>query len=330
MPYIIDTDRQTNDMKKKLITTSATAIMIASSALAGPMSIDLEPSSASPTKNGFENARRPISNPTLFDLAVPRTALHAIYMHHKFPSNINTVVGKRGMGGDLNLYALGFEYAINERFSIIGLKDGYVDFNPDNTFTAEEGFANIAAGVKYAFIFSPESQYAMSGSAILELPLGDEEIFQGEGDGSINLSLQNLKLVDQWQFSSSLGCQIPFDSAFSTNAWVSAHVSYELNRWFIPLLEINYFRVLDDGDGASRYPDQAGGAVPAVAEFEGADLLNWGAANSDGADYATIALGFRSRLTGQLDLGLAYELPLTSEDDNITESRLTLDLFYTF
>jgi len=34
MPYIIDTNRQTNDMKKKLITTSAAAIMIASSALA--------------------------------------------------------------------------------------------------------------------------------------------------------------------------------------------------------------------------------------------------------------------------------------------------------
>ncbi|MDG1358795.1 MAG: hypothetical protein P8P36_11440 [Akkermansiaceae bacterium] len=317
-------------MKNKLITISATAITIASSALAGPMSVELEPAAAAPTKNAFENARRPISNPTLFDLAVPRTALHAIYMHHKFPSKINTTAGKLDMGGDLNLYALGFEYAINERFSIIGLKDGYVDFNPDNTFTAEEGFANIAAGVKYAFIYSPESQYAMSGSAILELPLGDEEIFQGEGDGSINLSLQSLKLVDQWQFSSSFGCQIPFDSSFSTNAWVSAHVSYELNRWFIPLLEVNYFRVLDNGDGASRYPDQAGGAVAEVAEFEGADLLNWGAANSDGADYATLALGFRSRLTGQLDLGVAYELPLTNEEDNITESRLTIDLFYTF
>jgi hypothetical protein len=317
-------------MKKKLIITSATAIIIASSALAGPMSVELEPAADTPTKNAFESARRPISNPTLFDLAVPRTALHAIYMHHKFPSKINSAAGKLDMSGDLNLYALGFEYAINERFSIVGLKDGYVDFNPDNTFTAEEGFANIAAGVKYAFIYSPESQYAMSGSAILELPLGDEEIFQGEGDGSINLSLQSLKLVNQWQFSSSLGCQIPFDSSFSTNAWASAHVSYELNRWFIPLLEVNYFRVLDNGDGASRYPDQAGGAVAAVAEFEGADLLNWGAANSDGADYATVAVGFRSRLTGQLDLGVAYELPLTNEEDNITESRLTVDLFYTF
>ncbi len=328
--HVLLTKLQTNHMKKKTIITSATAITIASSALAGPMSVELEPAAAAPTKNAFENARRPISNPTLFDLAVPRTALHAIYMHHKFPSKINTTAGKLDMGGDLNLYALGFEYAIGERFSIIGLKDGYVDFNPDNTFTSEEGFANIAAGVKYAFIYSPESQYAMSGSAILELPLGDEEIFQGEGDGSINLSLQNLKLVNQWQFSSSLGCQIPFDSSFSTNAWASAHVSYELNRWFIPLLEVNYFRVLDNGDGASRYPDQAGGGVAAVAEFEGADLLNWGAANSDGADYATVALGFRSRLTGQLDLGVAYELPLTDEKNNITESRLTVDLFYTF
>lgn len=319
-------------MKKNLLIHTACAAGITSTVFAGAISVESEKDVTAPAPvAGFESARRPISNPTLFDLALPRTGIHAIYMHHKFPSKINIAGGGQlDMGGDLNLYALGFEYALNERFSIVGLKDGYVDFNPESTFTPEDGFANIAAGIKYAFVYSPETQYVMSGSAVVEIPLGDDEIFQGEGDGSVNLSLQNLKLVDQWQFAGSLGCQIPFDSAFSTNAWVSAHVSYEVSRWFIPLIEINYFRVLDNGDGAARYSSQAGGAVPAVATFEGADLLNWGAANSDDADYATMAVGFRSRLSDKLDLGLAYEFPLTDEEDNITASRWTLDLVYTF
>jgi len=67
-----------------------------------------------------------------------------------------------------------------------------------------------------------------------------------------------------------------------------------------------------------------------VAKFEGADLLNWGALNSNRADYATMALGWRSRLTNTVDVGFAYEFPLTDEEDNITDDRFTVDLTWTF
>ncbi len=87
---------------------------------------------------------------------------------------------------------------------------------------------------------------------------------------------------------------------------------------------------IDSGDGGARFNNQVGGAVPAVATFEGADLLNWGAANSNGADYATMAVGFRSRISSQASIGLAYEFPLTDEEDNITDERFTFDLTYTF
>lgn len=312
------------------IAKPATAILTLSAAslFAGEV---IESPVVPPAPSGFENIRRPISNPTLFDLALPQTQVHAIYMHHKFPDMVDIIGGGEvAFGGDLNLYAIQFEYAFNERLSLVAMKDGYIDFNPDETFNSETGFANLAAGLKYAFILKPETQYVMSGSAVLEIPTGNGDVFQGRGDGNINLSLQNAKLWNQWQLATSLGVQIPFDSGFSTISWVGAHLSYEIVPWFIPLVELNWLHVISDGDGMASYKNQGGNTAPAVATFEGADLINWGAANSSGSDYVTAAFGFRSRLTESVDVGFAYEIPLTDEQENITDERFTLDLVWTF
>ncbi|MDP7630230.1 MAG: hypothetical protein QGF03_06580 [SAR324 cluster bacterium] len=281
--------------------------------------------------NGFESARRPITNPTLFDLALPRTQIHAIFMHHRFPNKINSEIGAIKLGGDLQLYALQAEYALNDRFSIVALKDGYVDFNPDGAlFSSEEGFANVGAGVKYAFHVDPDNQTAASVTGMYEIPIGDDDVFQGEGDGNINVTLNGLALVNNWQVAAAAGLQVPISDDFSTQGFLSGHLSYEVTPWFIPLVELNWFHVFNDGNGGTRYGSQAGGAVPAVAQFEGADLLNWGAANATDNEYVTLGLGFRSRLTPSLSIGFAYEIPLTDESDNITDDRFTLDLVWSF
>lgn len=280
---------------------------------------------------GFDNARRPITNPTLFDLAIPRTQIHPVFMHHRFPNKINTEIGPVELGGDLQLYALQFEYALNEQFSIVALKDGYVDFNPDGAlFSSEEGFANVGGGVKYAFHLDPVNQTAASVTAMYEIPIGSDDIFQGEGAGNVNITLNGLALAGGWQVAAAAGVQLPVDGDFSTQGFASGHLSYEFSPWFIPLVELNWFHVFDDGNGGTRYGSQAGGAVPAVAQFEGADLLNWGAANATDNDYVSLGLGFRSRLSENLTFGFAYEIPLSDESDNITDDRVTLDLIWTF
>lgn len=274
---------------------------------------------------GFEGARRPITNPTLFDLALPRTQLHPVFMHHRFPSRLNLAGGGTvAFGGDLQLYALQFEYAFNDRFSLVALKDGFVDFNPDNTFGSEEGFANVGGGFKYAFHLDAVNRAATSASVMFELPIGSDDVFQGEGDGNLNITLQTLKLHDRWQFAGAAGIQIPVDSDFSTQAFLSGHISYEVSPWFTPLVELNWFGVLDEGDGsATRF-----GGVPSVAPSEGADLINWGAGSSE--DYVTLGLGFRTRVSENLILGFAYEIPLTDENDNLTEDRFTIDAVWSF
>lgn len=312
-------------MTKKLIAACAAAIT--SSALANPTPI------VTPDAGCFEAARRPISNPTLFDLALPRTSIRPMYLYQKLPSTINTTIDPNlRLGGDFSVYALQFEYALNQRISIVAAKDGYIDFNPDNTLTPDEGFANLAAGLKYAFIYDPANQLALSSSLVIEIPTGDDEVFQGNGDGAVNLSLAALKLANDWQFAGALGIHIPFDSdAESTTGFASAHVGYNITPCLYALAELNWFTVLSEGAGNSQFSTQVGGAVPAVTTFEGGDLLNLGAANGDvNGDIVTACLGFRYKIGQNADLGVAYEIPLTDERNNLMKSRFTLDLVLTF
>ena len=127
------------------------------------------------------------------------------------------------------------------------------------------------------------------------------------------------------------GAHFEFSNQLSDSSFMSAHASYEVTPWFIPLVEVNWFHVLSTGNGNFNYFKQAGGAVPAVATFEGNDLLNVGASNaSQNRDMVTAALGFRSRVCESVDLGLAYEIPLTDANDGIIADRWTLDLVWRF
>ncbi|RYD20874.1 MAG: hypothetical protein EOP88_13415 [Verrucomicrobiaceae bacterium] len=273
---------------------------------------------------GFASARRPISNPTLFDLALPTTNVHPIFIYHALPDTIDTTAGDVALGGDVEVYALQFEIALNDRLSIVASKDGYVDMNPDNTLGDESGFANLGGGVKYAFILDPASGTAVSGTLGFEFPTGNTDVFQGEGKGMANLALSGLKLVDDWQFAGGAGLHIPFSDGQSTSIWTSAHASYEVNRWFIPLVEVNWFHVLDAGDGKST-------AVSPIVEFEGGDFFNLGASNAtENRDLVTAAVGFRSRLTDSVDAGVSYEVPLTNDGNSLMEERVTVDLVWKF
>ncbi|MEO1857453.1 MAG: transporter [Rubritalea sp.] len=279
------------------------------------------------TPDAFTNAITPISNPTLHGNPLPQTNVHAMLMHQRLSNGINVGNGAATapLGGDLNLVAVQLEYAFNERFSLIASKDGYIDFNPNNTLTEENGFANIAAGVKYAFIYDEPSQFVFSGSAVLEVPTGNRDVLQGYGDSSVNLIASALKIHDAWQFSGAAGVQLPFDTKEqSVIGFASAHVSYHVTERFVPLVELNWFRVISEGEGT-------GHVASSLADFEGGDLINLGSVNaSANKDIVTAAIGARYKLTDRVNLGAAYEIPLTDEEANLMKSRVTLDVVWTF
>ncbi|MGD7654208.1 MAG: hypothetical protein ACQCXQ_13395 [Verrucomicrobiales bacterium] len=309
----------------------AASLTILGSATAGTVVTDAKNPIPSAPADAFANARRPISNPTLFDLALPSSNIHPIFIYHSLPDQISTKLGNLDLGGDVEVYALQFEYALTDRLSIVATKDGYVDMNPNALLSTENGWANLGGGLKYAFILNPETGTALSGTATFEFPTGNSDVFQGEGDGAVNLIVSGLQMADQWQFAGALGFQIPFSDEQSTSSFLSTHVSYEVTPWFIPLVELNWFHVIDAGDGAGNFSSQVGGAVPAVVQFEGGDFFNLGAEFADeNRDIVTAAFGFRSRITDNVQAGFAYEIPLTDEETNLMEQRFTLDLVWSF
>lgn len=316
----------------KAIRNAILLIGAASSAQAGDIQIEQAGSPATPNSGDWANSLiRPMTNPTLFDLAVPTTNIRPIFAHHALPDQVNTTAGNLPVSGDVQVYALQFEYAFTDRLSLVATKDGYIDFNPDATLNDQSGFANLGAGLKYAFILDPEAGHALSGSMTFELPTGNSDVFQGEGKGLVNLILSGVKTIEEWQFAGGTGISIPFSDQQSTNGFLSAHVSREVTPWFIPLVELNWFSVLDSGDGRRAFDGQAGGGVPGIIEFEGHDFFNIGAGNADNNRHlVTAAVGFRSKLSESIQTGVAYEIPLTSDENSVIESRLTLDLVWRF
>lgn len=317
---------------KPSLTVAAIGAALITTAAAGVIST--EPAAPVATTGGFETARRPISNPTLFDLALPTTNVHPIFIYHRLPSYVNTTLGPLGMDGSVEIYALQFEVAFTERLSLVATKDGYVRFRPDapgTLWTKQSGFANIAAGLKYAFIYDPVNEFALSGTATYEFPTGNHDVYQGEGNGFLNLIVSTVKLWDDLQVAGGAGVRLPFDGQMSTNSFISGHASYEVVPWFIPLVEVNWHHVLDTGNGRPNFFSHALGLTPVVATFEGNDILNFGAANaSQNRDFVSAAIGFRSRITDDVNVGFAYEVPLTDSNESIFDDRFTFDLIWTF
>jgi len=270
---------------------------------------------------------RPISNPVLVDSPEVGTLIHPLFIYQAHPDFVDTTAGKLPADGDFQVYAVQFEFAFTTDLSLIAVKDGYIDFNPDDTFSDEDGWADLSAGFKY--VFKRGEGLVASAKMVVELPVGDDEVWQGNGDGAIDPAVAFVKQSGPWQLNGTLGGVIALSDERSSMMYNSWHVSYEVVSNFFPLVELNHIRVLDEGDGGKRFNAQAEGGVPSIAKFEGGDLINLGASNADeNEDFVSLAIGARYRLTTDVELGAAYELPLTDDEASLMDYRVTVDLVW--
>lgn len=284
-----------------------------------------------PAEDGpFDQYIRPLTNPVYNIDPRNETTLRVVHLQQKMPSHIETTLGRVALGGDFNVTALQLTYAFNERFSLVAEKTGYIDFNPDNTLSDENGWADYGAGLKYAFLYDPDSKFILSGRMFFELTQGSSEVFQGNGNGNVTPSLHFLKGFDRLQLAGGAGVTIPFDSGDeSTVMFDTWHVSYAVTPWFFPLIELNHFCVLDEGNRKSL--------VPSIVSFEGGDLINFGAQHGERNKHiVTLGLGSRFRVLQDvafiknMDLGVGYEFPLTDKNENLMEDRWTFDVVFYF
>ncbi len=254
----------------------------------------------------------PVSQPVTFETPSVDTSLRPVFMHHEFP---NSSVFQ---GGDLQLYALQARYAVNDKLGIIATKDGYIDLNPGVGALEDEGFADIAAGVKYEFYEDKERGILATGGLIIEADTGDHEVFQGNGDGLVRPFVSAGYTVEDVNLIGSLGFNLPFHGARESHSIdYHLHADYAVTEQFSPLVEFHGISYTRSGNNT------------ALAGFEGGDLINLGAANVAGQNVFMGAVGGRFQAHERVSLGAAYEFPLGGRDD-VLDWRITVDAVITF
>ena len=216
------------------------------------------------------------------------------------------------IGGFARVYAVQLRWAVTERLAIIATKDGYIQTRSD-ALPSEDGWADIGAGLKYALIDKPEDQFILTPGLKFELPSGNERVFQGNGDGEFDFFVSSMKGWDKFHVTGSLGARVPIDmDAETASLHYSLQLDYQTCKYFTPLVTLNGFTTLSEGDG------------PAFGGIEGYDLINFGASDAGGRTQITAGVGFRSQVWKHLDLGFAYEVGVTSPK-GLFDDRFTFD-----
>lgn len=251
----------------------------------------------------------PVANPFFHEDAVIRTEIRPVFVHHRIDD------GFLG-GGDAQLYALQIRYALTDRLALIATQDGYFDINNEAT-GSPDGWMDVALGVKYAVIDDEASQFILTPGVTFKIPLGEEEVFQGRGDGEFDVFVAAQKGYGDFHLSSNLGIRVPLDSdANSTLLHYSLMADYYTCRWFIPFVAFNAHTVLSEGN-----------YIPLSSE--GYDVINFGASGAGGVTQGTIGVGFRSRVLSNVDFGFAYEKAVI-EPHGLTDERFTFDFSIKF
>lgn len=285
---------------------------------------------------GFTHYVAPVSSPTINETPYITTEVRPIYAHHEIPDDF---MG----GGDVDVIAVQLRAAITDRLGFIATKDGWMDIDWDANpkgrtvgapldLQSDDGFLNLAFGFKYAVLAMPETNSLLTVGARYEAPTGGLKTrvnqapalgrvrLQGQGDGLVDLFLSGAHTFGKLGAQASLGTQLACDTDMDTSFlhW-SVHFDYEVLERLFPLVEINGYTPIIDGD--RRFLD----GTPAALGANGMDVLNLGSPNSD--TVITFASGLRVKLHENVDFGGTFELPMTSHQD-ITDWRFTTDFVF--
>ncbi len=268
------------------------------------------------------HAIAPVANPIFFETPLVQSEVRPIFAHHRLDK------GFLGVDAYARLYAVQLRYAVTDRLAIIATKDGYIEFNAD-TLKSQDGWADLAAGLKYNLYRNDEQEILVTPGFTIELPTGNRRVFQGNGSGELNLFVSAMKGWKDLHLTANVGGRVPFDMDDETaNIRYGAMVDYYACQWFIPFVSMNAFTTVSDGTGTPMARGVAPGLVPNFTS-EGFDLINFGSVRASGRTQAAWGLGFRSRLCERVDVGFAYERGFAPGND-IFRDRFTVDMIWRF
>lgn len=260
---------------------------------------------AAETGDWKDGAISPVANPLFFESPLIQSEVRPIYVYHNIASEF--------IGGFAQVFAVQARWAVNDRLAIIATKDGYVQIRSKVPALNHDGWADIAAGVKYALIDDREKQLIVTPGLKFEFPWGESDALQGNGDGEFDVFVSAMKGWDKTHLTGSIGARLPLDMDEETaSLHYSLQLDYAVCKYFIPFVTMNGFTVLSEGDG------------PAFGGIEGYDLINFGASDAAGETTLALGVGFRSKVCKHADLGFAWEKAVTSTE-GLFDHRFTID-----
>lgn len=250
----------------------------------------------------------PVANPLFFEDPQINSEVRPIFAYHAIDEDF--------VGGHAKYYALQLRYAVTDRLAIIATKDGYIQLR-SRALPHEDGWADIGAGLKYAIIDDKENNFILTPGFKIELPTGNQDVFQGNGKGEWDLFLSSSKGWGNFHVTGSGGVRLPNDwDAETASAHYGLQLDYYTCQYFIPFVAANGHTVLSE---AKELP----------FNIEGFDLINFGSQNAEGFTQITFATGMRSRVVKNVDIGFAFETSVT-KPQGLFDHRYTFDVIWRF
>lgn len=292
-------------MKTTLLILSSIALAALSADAQGGFVLFGESASAPASEQRFV---RPITAPYFHEDSFVTSDLRAWYVQHHFGSDT--------IGGEVEVFALQVRLALTDRLQLVAYKDGYTRFS-DTALGSPDGWNDIGAGLKWAFLQDWANQFHMAAGIGYEFGWGDDEVLQDTDE--LRLWLSANKGFDRLHLGATVNYIMASDTddgAVGNADLMTAHLhaDYRVNDWFSPVVELNGYFVTDEGAVGNT--------------FSGVDAVSIGGGESE--DTITGALGAEFRPLGEdLGLRLAYETDL-SGGTSLFGHRWTASLTYAF
>lgn len=264
---------------------------------------------------GFEHFYDPIGQPIYFESPFVNTSARLLYLHHEFAEKSQL------QGGHVDVVAAQARLAITERIAFIATKDGYSWFKPGIFPETEEGWNDIAIGLKWAFWVDRENDFVATVGGRWQWGNGDSEILQGFSQ-EISPFISFAKGFDRFHAIGNLSLRIPTDSdKGNTILHWDLHLDYEIAPEMLPglapCIEFHGVHYLKDAD---TLPFSVGGL----------DYANIGSGDVSGSTVVWAGVGARWKLTPNVSFGAVYEFALTNRNADIMDDRVTVDLTFTW
>lgn len=265
-------------------------------------------------EGGFKRYTPPITNPVLNETPLITSEIRPIYFHQEIPNEFASG------GGNLDVGAAQVRIALTERLGFIATTDGYADVDFDAVLPDSNGFADIAAGFKYAAYYNPKDGEILTLGVRYTAPLGNLDVgtidLTGFGAGSVNLFATGMKEMGVWRLQGSMGVQQAVSNDRTSYFHGSLSASYDVGGGFYPTLETNVTLPYDGGDRIAN------------SSLTGIDIADFG--SSDPESVVTVAAGARYAATENILLGAAFEYNLSESANDIFEWRGLLDMVIHF